>query len=128
MAKIKFLNFTFKNDVIPESLKNMLLVMDTTGLFNISSSDIKICQLRDVTKDRIDSFLPGLWEDLFKERKMNLEEQNSRKEESKENYQEQIEYLSKPNEIPKEIQDEILKNATLLSEENGLEQVRLYIS
>jgi hypothetical protein len=54
----------------------MLLVMDTTGLFNMSSSDLKICQLRDVTKDRIDSFLPGLWQDLFKERKNNIIKNN----------------------------------------------------
>ncbi len=45
--------------------------MDTTGLFDLSSSDIKICQLRHITKDRIDSFLPDLWKDLFKYRKLN---------------------------------------------------------
>jgi len=54
------------HDVIPESLKNMLLVMDTTGLFNQNNSDVKFSQLCIITKDRIESFLPGLWEDLFK--------------------------------------------------------------
>ncbi len=54
------------HDVIPESLKNMLLVMETTGLFNQNNSNIKFSQLCVITKDRIESFLPGLWEDLFK--------------------------------------------------------------
>ena len=59
------MNF-FKHDVIPESLKNMLLVMETTGLFNKDNTDLKFSQLCSITKDRIESFLPGLWEDLFK--------------------------------------------------------------
>ena len=54
------------HDVIPESLKNMLLVMETTGLFNQSNSDAKFISLCSITKDRIESFLPGLWQDLFK--------------------------------------------------------------
>lgn len=54
------------HDVIPESLKNMLLVMETTGLFSQTNSNIKFSQLCVITKDRIESFLPGLWEDLFK--------------------------------------------------------------
>ena len=44
----------------------MLLVMETTGLFNQNNPDIKFSQLCSITKDRIESFLPGLWEDLFK--------------------------------------------------------------
>jgi hypothetical protein len=44
----------------------MLLVMETTGLFNKDQSDIKFSQLYVITKDRIESFLPGLWDDLFK--------------------------------------------------------------
>jgi hypothetical protein len=54
------------HDVIPESLKNMLLVMETTGLFNENNADIKFSTLCSITKDRIESFLPGLWEDLFR--------------------------------------------------------------
>lgn len=69
------------HDVIPESLKNMLLVMETTGLFNennnpqsnsvgssSSSSEPSnhFSSLCSITKDRIESFLPGLWEDLFR--------------------------------------------------------------
>ena len=53
-------------DVIPESLKNMLLVMETHGLFNQNNSNIKFSQLCMITKDRIESFLPGLWKDLFR--------------------------------------------------------------
>ena len=40
--------------------------METTGLFNKNNPDIKFSQLCSITKDRIESFLPGLWEDLFK--------------------------------------------------------------
>jgi hypothetical protein len=39
----------------------MLLVMETTGLFNSQFSQLSI-----ITKDRIESFLPGLWEETFK--------------------------------------------------------------
>ncbi|CAF3886360.1 unnamed protein product [Adineta steineri] len=45
---------------IRESLKNMLLVMNTTGLFEPDQP------LTVVTKDRIHSFLPGLWDEVFK--------------------------------------------------------------
>ncbi|CAF0877301.1 unnamed protein product [Brachionus calyciflorus] len=54
------------HDVIPESLKNMLLVMETTGLFNQTNADAKFSSLCAITKDRIESFLPGLWQDLFR--------------------------------------------------------------
>lgn len=61
------------HDVIPESLKNMLLVMETTGLFNEapstpggSENTNHFSSLCSITKDRIESFLPGLWEDLFR--------------------------------------------------------------
>ncbi|UJR29178.1 hypothetical protein I4U23_010392 [Adineta vaga] len=45
---------------VRESLKNMLLVMNTTGLFDGDQP------LSVITKDRIHSFLPGLWEEVFK--------------------------------------------------------------
>ncbi|CAF2138284.1 unnamed protein product [Rotaria magnacalcarata] len=45
---------------VRESLKNMLLVMNTTGLFDGEQP------LSVITKDRIHSFLPGLWEEVFK--------------------------------------------------------------
>ncbi len=63
------------HDVIPESLKNMLLVMETTGLFNQNNSNVKFSQLCVITKDRIESFLPGLWEDLFKLNAKNIQQQ-----------------------------------------------------
>ncbi|CAF1475038.1 unnamed protein product, partial [Didymodactylos carnosus] len=44
---------------VRESLKNMLLVMDTTALFDSG-------QLTVISKDRIHSFLPGLWDEVFK--------------------------------------------------------------
>ncbi|UJR20526.1 hypothetical protein I4U23_023653 [Adineta vaga] len=45
---------------IRESLKNMLLVMNTSGLFEPDQP------LTIITKDRIHTFLPGLWEEVFK--------------------------------------------------------------
>ncbi|CAF3532835.1 unnamed protein product [Rotaria sp. Silwood1] len=45
---------------VRESLKNMLLVMNTTGLFDGDQP------LTVITKDRIHSFLPGLWDEVFK--------------------------------------------------------------
>ncbi|CAF2709471.1 unnamed protein product [Rotaria sp. Silwood2] len=45
---------------VRESLKNMLFVMNTTGLFDGDQP------LTVITKDRIHSFLPGLWEEVFK--------------------------------------------------------------
>jgi hypothetical protein len=45
----------------------MLLVMETTALFSqINSNDTKCTQLCLITKDRIELFLPGLWDELFK--------------------------------------------------------------
>lgn len=38
----------------------MLLVMNTTGLFDDDQS------LTVITKERIHSFFPGLWEEVFK--------------------------------------------------------------
>ncbi|KAJ9591987.1 hypothetical protein L9F63_001499, partial [Diploptera punctata] len=50
-------------EAIPESLKNMLLVMDSARVF--SSSD-GYSQLWTITWDRIHTFLPTLKEELFK--------------------------------------------------------------
>ena len=50
----------FQRESIRESLKNMLLVMNTTGLFDNNQS------LVVMTKDRIQSFFPSLWEEVFK--------------------------------------------------------------
>ena len=44
----------------------MLLVMETTGLFNQTNTDAKFSLLCLITKDRIELFLPGLWNELFK--------------------------------------------------------------
>ncbi|XP_060605825.1 Golgi-specific brefeldin A-resistance guanine nucleotide exchange factor 1-like isoform X2 [Ruditapes philippinarum] len=51
-------------EAIPESLKNMLLVMDTAGIFQ--NGDEVDSQLWRLTWDRIDTFLPHLKEELFK--------------------------------------------------------------
>jgi hypothetical protein len=57
---------TFKqSEAIPESLKNMLLVMHTAGILQHSdeNDDSKLWKL---TWDRIDAFLPSLREEVFK--------------------------------------------------------------
>ncbi|CAN7991432.1 unnamed protein product, partial [Ixodes pacificus] len=59
------------SEAIPESLKNMLLVMDTAGVFQANGADLEsslggYTQLWTVTWDRIDSFLPNLREEVFK--------------------------------------------------------------
>lgn len=51
-------------EAIPESLKNMLLVMDTAGIFQTShGAESKLWKL---SWDRIDTFLPNLRNDVFK--------------------------------------------------------------
>ena len=55
---------SFKCEAIPESLKNMLLVMDTAGIFH--HPDTGYTDLWQVTWDRIDVFLPNLKQELFK--------------------------------------------------------------
>uniref|UniRef100_UPI00358F0A71 Golgi-specific brefeldin A-resistance guanine nucleotide exchange factor 1 isoform X3 n=1 Tax=Myxine glutinosa TaxID=7769 RepID=UPI00358F0A71 len=54
-------------EAIPESLKNMLLVMDTAGIFQNAETRTGYSQLWEVTWERIDCFLPGLREDLFRQ-------------------------------------------------------------
>ncbi|XP_052766160.1 Golgi-specific brefeldin A-resistance guanine nucleotide exchange factor 1-like isoform X2 [Mya arenaria] len=51
-------------EAIPESLKNMLLVMDTAGIFH--SGEECESQLWRLTWDRITTFLPHLKDELFK--------------------------------------------------------------
>ncbi|XP_038060765.1 Golgi-specific brefeldin A-resistance guanine nucleotide exchange factor 1-like [Patiria miniata] len=55
-------------EAIPESLKNMLLVMDTAGVFQdeAGSERGQNCQLWVFTWERIDCFLPGLKNEVFK--------------------------------------------------------------
>lgn len=54
-------------EAIPESLKNMLLVMDTAGIFLSSDSRSGYSALWEITWERIDCFLPHLREELFKQ-------------------------------------------------------------
>ncbi|CAM1293367.1 GBF1 (predicted) [Pycnogonum litorale] len=53
-------------EAIPESLKNMLLVMDTAGIFHSTETGGTTSQLWTITWDRIDTFLPGLRDEVFK--------------------------------------------------------------
>ncbi|XP_041364766.1 Golgi-specific brefeldin A-resistance guanine nucleotide exchange factor 1-like isoform X2 [Gigantopelta aegis] len=52
------------SEAIPESLKNMLLVMDTAAIFQTGEN--MESQLWRLTWDKIDTFLPNLKGDLFK--------------------------------------------------------------
>ncbi|XP_019737645.1 Golgi-specific brefeldin A-resistance guanine nucleotide exchange factor 1 isoform X1 [Hippocampus comes] len=54
-------------EAIPESLKNMLLVMDTAEIFRSPDSKTKYSDLWEITWERIDCFLPHLREELFKQ-------------------------------------------------------------
>ena len=55
-------------DAVPESLKNMLLVMETASIFqeNENSSN----PLWDLTKEKLNAFLPHLISDLFGDRQI----------------------------------------------------------
>ena len=57
-------------DAVPELLKNMLLVMDTAGIFltfsqSISNEKGSTTPLWELTWDKLDTFLPQLMPDLF---------------------------------------------------------------
>ncbi|KAI3363273.1 hypothetical protein L3Q82_011561 [Scortum barcoo] len=54
-------------EAIPESLKNMLLVMDTAGIFHNTDSRTGYSDLWEITWERIVCFLPHLREELFKQ-------------------------------------------------------------
>nr|XP_020463235.1 Golgi-specific brefeldin A-resistance guanine nucleotide exchange factor 1 isoform X3 [Monopterus albus] len=54
-------------EAIPESLKNMLLVMDTAGIFHSTDSRTGYSDLWEITWERIVCFLPHLKEELFKQ-------------------------------------------------------------
>ena len=53
-----------QSEAIPENLKNMLLVMETAGIFQTDAgTESKLWRL---TWDKIDTFLPTLRDDIFK--------------------------------------------------------------
>ncbi|XP_062989291.1 Golgi-specific brefeldin A-resistance guanine nucleotide exchange factor 1 isoform X4 [Elgaria multicarinata webbii] len=54
-------------EAIPESLKNMLLVMDTAGIFHSADSRTGYSDLWEITWERIVCFLPKLRDELFKQ-------------------------------------------------------------
>uniref|UniRef100_S4RTD5 Golgi brefeldin A resistant guanine nucleotide exchange factor 1 n=1 Tax=Petromyzon marinus TaxID=7757 RepID=S4RTD5_PETMA len=54
-------------EAIPESLKNMLLVMDTAGIFQNAEARTGFSQLWEITWERIDCFLPQLRDELFRQ-------------------------------------------------------------
>lgn len=62
-----FLSLRVQLEAIPESLKNMLLVMDTAGIFHSADSRTGFSDLWEITWERIVCFLPHLKEELFKQ-------------------------------------------------------------
>ncbi|KAH9528829.1 G-box binding factor, partial [Dermatophagoides farinae] len=56
-TRMRTTNLLCKKEAIPESLKNILLVMKTAGCFNET--------LASITWDRINKFLPNLYRDLI---------------------------------------------------------------
>lgn len=62
-------NIIFQAEAVPESLKNMLLVMDTAGVFECpeDGNNPEKCHMWHITWDRINAFLPGLKDELFKQ-------------------------------------------------------------
>lgn len=57
-----------QSEAIPESLKNMLLVMDTAEIFhNADARGGGPSALWEITWERIDCFLPHLRDELFKQ-------------------------------------------------------------
>merc|ERR1719189_1422325 len=60
-------------DAIPESLKNMLLVMNTVeGLFHEDQRKTKTTQIWELTWEKLATFLPNLMTDLFWEKQTQL--------------------------------------------------------
>jgi hypothetical protein len=57
-----FVNCVLQNESVPESLKNMLLVMHTAGILSSGQEDSQLWRL---TWDRIDTLLPNLKYELF---------------------------------------------------------------
>ena len=56
-------------DAIPESLKNMLLVMNTVeGLFHEDQRKTETTPIWELTWEKLATFLPNLMSDLFGER------------------------------------------------------------
>ena len=53
------------SESIPESLKNMLLVMSTSGIFKYNDATLNSSTLWDLTWTRIHQFIPGLRTFLF---------------------------------------------------------------
>ena len=51
-----------QHEAIPESMKNMLLVMETAGIFHTTDG---YTELWAITWDRIDTFLPSLRQQVF---------------------------------------------------------------
>lgn len=59
-------------EAVPESLKNMLLVMDSAKVFENQQDSM---QLWNLTWDRISKFLPNMKDELFKEKNATVKDE-----------------------------------------------------
>lgn len=77
--------------------------METTGLFSRINPDTKFTQLSLITKDRIELFLPGLCDELFKTPKSGKDEQKQ-----------EVSVVHETEQLPQECtnQTEIQQNTT----------------
>ncbi|KAI3389071.1 hypothetical protein SNEBB_006241 [Seison nebaliae] len=100
-------------DAIPEMLKNMLLVMNTSGLFINEKGEQTV--LANLTQDRVDVLLPSLWKYVIESFPVNRKSSrhNSNKEENEKNLKVEMEM-----EKEKNLKIENEKNFNLEKEEN----------
>lgn len=65
LAMLTILNYFLQEEAIPESLKNILLVMANGGYITRPSEDPSKERLWSETQKRLDRFLPNLFKEVF---------------------------------------------------------------
>uniref|UniRef100_T1IU23 SEC7 domain-containing protein n=1 Tax=Strigamia maritima TaxID=126957 RepID=T1IU23_STRMM len=95
-------------EAIPESLKNMLLVMETAGIFQVPDGK---SQLWTITWDRIDAFLPGLRDEVYKSQ----QPVETKVKNVPENATEQVEEISRTEEtVPQFVASDYTSSSIIL--------------
>lgn len=91
-------------DAVPESLKNMLLVMDTAGIF-VEDDNKKTTPIWDLSWEKLATFLPNLMPDLFGDRSRGTatKSEDRLKNEAEAKPQVEPKEVIKPQEEPKEV-------------------------
>lgn len=117
-------------DAVPESLKNMLLVMETAGIFQEDENSItpNTNLLWDLTKEKLNVFLPNLMSDLFLDRQSRPPPPNPPKEEPKQDHQlkdaaSENQPMTSPSEVePAKQEKEDTNTATITQETPKVDQ------